>query len=194
MRPRSTLLAAAVLLVTAGAAAAQKSQPIRLEHDSAAERQTLQHLQRLLGEYDVTRWKFAPEVLIDEETGIPHSHPVLTLGTRDRSDADLLSTYVHENLHWYISAHEGTGGAIADFEEMFPDAPGPDAGGARDPHSSRLHLIVCRLEYEAMAELIGEPQARELLAGMQHYQWVYDKVLNDPRIPEVLAKNGILAP
>lgn len=37
---------------------------------------------------------------------IPYSHPVLTLHTRHlKDDLALLSTFVHEEYHWYETAH-----------------------------------------------------------------------------------------
>src|SRR4051812_30597332 len=73
---------------------------ISLAHGSKAEQQTKEQLQRLLGAYDLSKWIFTKSIIIDEQS-IPHSHPTLTLHTRHLKDDELLlSTFVHEQLHW----------------------------------------------------------------------------------------------
>ena len=57
-----------------------------------------------------------------------------------------------------------------------------------------MHLIVCDLELQAMTQLIGEERARTLLAGTSFYQWIYGKVLNDPRVREVTREWGFSSP
>jgi lysophospholipase L1-like esterase len=77
---------------------------ITLGHNSERERETRQQLQRLLSSYDLGTYTFTHDVVIDEQS-IPHS-PVLKHHTRHlNSDEELLSTYVHEQLHWYRSEH-----------------------------------------------------------------------------------------
>jgi hypothetical protein len=49
---------------------------------------------------------------------------------------------------------------------------------------------VCDLEYQAMTALVGEAAARETLAGINYYQWIYEKVLNDPQVREVALRHG----
>ena len=41
-----------------------------------------------------------------------------------------------------------------------------------------------------MTKLVGESAARQTLAGQTHYEWIYDKVLTDPRIREIVLKHG----
>ena len=82
---------------------------------------------------------------------IPHSHPVLTLSTRNKSDDDLLSTFLHEQIHWYgVEKDEQVEGAIKDFKEMYPKVPVGNRQGARDEFSTYLHLFICYLEYKSM--------------------------------------------
>src|SRR5689334_21138216 len=78
---------------------------IELKQGSPEEVRTRDQLLRLLGSYDLGRWIFTRKVVIDGSPQvIPHSHPVLTLSTRHLKDDDLLlSTFVHEQLHWYLS-------------------------------------------------------------------------------------------
>jgi len=168
---------------------------ITLEHGSEAERGAQERLERLLREHDLERWIFTHEILIDEETRIPHSHPVLTLNTDIEDDTDLLSTFVHEQLHWLESdRREATEGAIADFRKIFPEVPVRGSEGARDEYSTYLHLVVCDLEYQALTELIGKKRALEHLAKMGHYRWIYRQVLERPEVREINARHGFLVP
>jgi hypothetical protein len=79
------------------------------------------------------------------------------------------------------------------LRELFPDAPS-EGGGAGGLDGTLLHLIVCDLELQAMTDLLGAEPARALLAGKTYYQWIYDKVLHDPRVREVNREWGFVAP
>lgn len=185
-------MAAAALVVPGGGAAGQLN--VRLANDSEAERETRDQLLRLVSSYDVEAWTHTRDILIDQ-TQIPHSHPVLTLHTRHLDDDDmLLSTYVHEQFHWLEDGDTRPAflAAMRDFEELFPDAPGREGGGARDVESTYRHLLVCDLELQAMTRLIGEERARVLLARIGHYEWIYDKVLSDDRIRAVSRRHGFV--
>jgi hypothetical protein len=182
-----------LMLLMAAPAAAQEGLTIRLANGSDGERQTREQLQRLVREYDVDAWIHTREIAIDERT-IPHSHPVLTLHTRHlNEDLHLLATFVHEQFHWLaIEREAATDAAIAEFRDHFPDAPAGGPTGARDQHSTWLHLVVCDLEYQAMTKLVGAERARATLAAWTHYTWIYDRVLNDPFIREVTTRHGLL--
>ncbi len=161
--------------------------------DTPAERATREQLLRLLAEHDIERWLYTREVLIDE-TEIPHSHPVLTLHTRHRgNDLDLMATFIHEQYHWLVDDHKADEeAAIEAFREIFPDPPSSEEGGARDKYSSYLHLIVCDLEFQGMTALFGEDTARRVLAGTTHYEWIYERVLGDPRVREINERFGFV--
>jgi len=79
---------------------------------------------------------------------------------------------------------------VAEMEALFPEVPSPAEGGARDAESTYRHLPVCDLEYQAMTPLVGAKAARETLESFTHYDWIYDKVLNDPRVREVALRHG----
>jgi hypothetical protein len=149
-------------------------------------------LRSLTRKYDVEPWMLTRTVLIDENQ-IPHSHPILTIHTRHiGEELALLATFVHEQLHWleqepWTAAFRA---AMSDFEVLFPDAPSRVEGGARDDESTYRHLLVCDLEYQVMTSLVGEAAARTTLAANTHYQWIYDKVLADPRVREIALQHG----
>lgn len=155
------------------------------------ERRGKEQIERLVRDYDIDRWMFTRDVIVESRV-TPHSHPVLTVNTfYIDDDLGQLATLLHEQFHWPASeADARTEAAIAEFREMFPNAPDRSGRGARDQYSTYLHLIVCDLEFQAMTSLVGESRAREIMAAYDHYEWIYDQVLNDPRIREVNLRHG----
>jgi hypothetical protein len=63
---------------------------------------TAEQVLRLLRRYDLSRWRFASTVCVEQGV-VPHRHPTLTRNTR-RPDDDglLLSTYLHEQRHSFL--------------------------------------------------------------------------------------------
>src|SRR5688572_24621752 len=132
-----------VLLNLSLAVAAQKIE-ISLKNNTPAEAKTKVQLERLIAAHDLSKWTFIRKVEIDEKA-IPHSHPVLTLNTRHIKDDELLlSTYVHEQIHWHlVNLSKETDEAIKELRVLFPKVPAGPPGGARDENSTYLHLLVC---------------------------------------------------
>jgi hypothetical protein len=152
-------------------------------------------LQRLLSQHDLSRYIFTREIVIDRQA-IPHSHPVLTLSTRHLKDDELLlSTFVHEQFHWFLSQREEqTEKAKQELRAIFPNAPSGFPEGAKDEDSTYLHLLVNVLEHAAVRELLGELRARQVMEfwATDHYRWVYRQVLAEGRkIREVLIKHKL---
>ena len=168
-----------------GAARAQEKVAVTLAQNSRAEAQTKEQLERLLRTYDLSKWIFTRTVVIDEKTNIPHSHPRLTLNTRHLKDDELLlSTFVHEQAHWFVSSREKEAEeALKELRALFPKVPAGHPEGARDERSSYTHLIVIYLEYRALRELLGELRARQVMEFWthDHYTWIYKTVLARPR-------------
>lgn len=163
-------------------AAAQKID-ITLKNNTPAEAKTKVQLERLLAAHDLAKWTFTRKVEIDEKS-IPHSHPVLTLHTRHLKDDDLLlSTYVHEQIHWHlVELSKETDAAIKELRAVFPKVPAAPEG-ARDENSTYLHLLVGYLEYRADRELMGELKSRQVIEfwSTDHYTWVYKTILERTR-------------
>lgn len=165
---------------------------IGIENGTDRESMMEAELRALLRKYDLEPWILTRRVLIDQDQ-IPHSHPVLTIHTRSLGDElGLLSTFVHEQLHWleeepWLSDFRE---AMEAYESLFPEIPSSEEGGASSDRSTYRHLLVCDMEYQAMTALVGEAAARETLAGTTHYEWIYDTVLNDSRIREVALRYG----
>ena len=167
-----------------------------LAHGSADEEKTRTEIQQLLRAYDLSGWTWTRTVVI-ESGAIPHSHPKLTLSTRHYEDRHLLlSTFVHEEYHWYESARpEQIAKAIADLRRAYPDVPVGGLDGASDEQSSYLHIVVCYAEYQKMKALIGEERARQLMEfwANDHYRKIYRLVLeNEQAVGEVVQHHGLL--
>lgn len=181
---KSIILLTLTALSLSNLSFAQSNIEIALKAGSKQEQQTKAQLQRLLQAYDVSRWIFTNSVLIDEKS-IPHSHPVLTLSTRHlRDDELLLSTFVHEQIHWFLTQnHKNTEEAKGELRGLFPKVPVSRPEGARDEESTYLHLIVVYLEYRAIREILGELRARQVMEfwTKDHYTWIYKTVLERPR-------------
>lgn len=193
-------LALLFLLLPQAPAPAAPPAPIEIElkKGSPEEARTRDQLRRLLREHDLERWIFTRKVAIDGTPNlIPHSHPVLTLGTEYQKDDDLLlSTFVHEQLHWYLEEnHERAQPALQELRKLYPDAPAGPREGARDLESTYRHLIVCYWEIRAARELLGELRAYQLgqFWAQDHYTWIYRKVLEEGyKIGPLIQKHGLI--
>ena len=178
-------------------AAAQTPVKITVANSTADEFKVKAQLERLLKTYDLSKWIATSTVAIDEKTGIPHSHPVLTLNTRHIKDDELLiSTFVHENMHWFVIREDGKiEAAVKEFRTMFPKVPVGGAEGGRDENSTYIHVAVCYLEYRALRELMGELKAKQIIEfwATDHYTWIYKTVLERPRdIGNIMFKHNLV--
>jgi hypothetical protein len=185
------------LFILAPYVSAQNGLQIKLANSTPAEQQTKTQLERLMQTYDLTKWVATRVVVIDEKTSIPHSHPVLTLNTRHIKDDELLlSTFVHENMHWFVIREDGRiEAAVKEFRTMFPKVPVSGPEGARDENSTYTHIAVCYLEYRALRELMGELKAKQVIEfwATDHYTWIYKTVLERTRdIGNVMFKHNLI--
>jgi len=171
---------------------------IRLQSGTPLEERERDQLRRLLRTYDLHKWLFTRDVLIQSGV-IPHSHPVLTLNTRYvDDDTAQLATFVHEQLHWFLTDHverAKTNAALTELRALYPTVPTALPEGAMGERSTYLHLIVCHLELQALTALLGEQSARQQLQRWTHYTWVYRTVLAETeRIGELLRRHGVVVP
>lgn len=160
------------------------------------EAQAREQLQRLLAEHDLDPWIFTTRIRIAAGE-IPHSHPILTLNTKNLDDdARQLSTFLHEQLHWYeeSDAHEAAvGRAIEDLRALYPNPPDHEVIGTRSEYSTYLHLIVNWLTLDALRHLLGEEEARTLTGENRIYRWVNQRVLEDTEaIGAILGEHSLI--
>jgi hypothetical protein len=124
---------------------------------------------------------------------------VLTLHTRHlKQDHELLSTYLHEQLHRFLVRHPAeTKAAEQDLAKLYPNVPVGYPESANDTESTYLHLLVCRLEEQADRAVLGDQRTAEVMQfwASDHYRWVYRTVLADrAKIDEILTRLGLAGP
>ena len=166
---------------------------IKLAHNAGRERQTSEQLQKVIASYDLSKYTFTREVVI-EERAMNHAFPVLTLNVRFADSPDeLLSSYVHEQLHWYLREHDAQQkAAIAELRQMYPNAPVGLPEGADSAYSTYGHLVDCYLEIEADRELLGAKRTNEVIKNKPWYTWIYSTILRDEqKISDVVDEHNL---
>lgn len=165
------------------------------EAQSAAE-QVRELLNKLRSEHDLSQFEYAPRMRI-APGAIPHSHPVLTLNTMVRTEGALLSTYLHEQMHWYVTwysyarLHEWSS-IRTELEARYPAVPTTFPEGAHTPASSYLHLIVNWLEVETTSLFLGRETANAIAARNFVYSGIYRMVLADwDQLSDLYSKHGL---
>ena len=134
---------------------APKPVKIDLANDTERERKTRAQLERVLASYDLTKYTFTRRVTI-EERAINHAFPVLTLNARFADSPDeLLSSYLHEQLHWHLRDHSSQQqDAVGELRRMYPSAPVGLPEGAENAFRNAAS-VDCYLEIQADRQLIG---------------------------------------
>jgi hypothetical protein len=149
-------------------------------------------------QYDLTPWLYTRSLEIDEES-IPNSHPVLTLHTRHlRDDLLLLSTFIHEQSHWYLTFHQSdVDAAVRELRVLAPTLPVGFPDGANSETSSYEHLIVIALEERGLRRLVGELAAHGVMAfwATDHYRLLYRFVAEHrAEVWHVMTTHGLASP
>lgn len=193
---KSRFMLASGLLSICGVLHAQAPLRISLAKASEPEKATKAQIERIIAKYDVSPWIFTSSIVVDE-SALPHSHPVLTLHTRHVKDDDLLlSTFVHEQLHWYIAQNQKkAAAAVEELKALYPDIPIGFPKGSSDAEGNYYHLLVIFLEYRANRHLLGELRARQVMEfwAADHYTWLYETMLEqERRIGAVLRKYELI--
>jgi hypothetical protein len=166
---------------------------IHLAHNSPREMRTEHTLKQVLNSYDLHKYIFTREVII-EERAMNHAFPVLTLNARFADSPDeLLSSFVHEQLHWYLHDHNfQQRQAIAELRQMYPTAPVGLPEGADTAYSTYGHLVDCYLEIQADREIIGPKRTDEVIKNKPWYTWIYKTILRDEgRISAVVNEHNL---
>lgn len=191
-------------LVKASLPALEKNQPkpgvevpvvITTKNGTASEKKVKQRLENLLDSLDLEQYLYTKNILIQDSI-IPHSHPVLTLKTNYENNVHLLSTFLHEQMHWYtLSKNDEVDKVASTILKMYKSVPVdlPEGGGSE--YSTYLHILVNYLEFHTLSQAIGYEKARNHIKFMctQHYTWVYKTVLEDEKkLEALLKKNNLL--
>ncbi|MFM9941265.1 MAG: hypothetical protein ACKVP7_17420 [Hyphomicrobiaceae bacterium] len=151
------------------------------EREAQRVRDTLVALRK---RHDLARFEYTRLIQV-VPAGPTHSHPILTLGTRFAETEDLLlSTYLHEQMHWYLwrlggPDHDPVAPFFDELVRRYPTAPTKLPEGARNYEQTYMHLVVCWLEIAAATELIGRERAAAVADTQWGYRWIYRTVLAD---------------
>jgi hypothetical protein len=134
-------------------------------------------------EHDLRPYEYTSKVRVAPGK-YAHSHPVLTLSTMTRQSDELLSVYIHEQMHWYVTWYSYTHHASwktlrATLLQRYPTIPVKFPEGAHTASSSYLHLIVNWLEIDTVAQLLGRDRAVQLSQNNFVYSGIYKIVLNN---------------
>jgi hypothetical protein len=168
------------------------------ENNSDSEKKTVELIKSLNKSHDLTKWQLSDAIHINEKA-IPHSHPILTLHTRHNKPQEidlLLSTYLHENIHWYLDAHQTElTDIITVLKKRFPNIAVGYPEGARDEYSSYLHIVVCFLELNAIRQLLSDTRYDKVVRFWQqdHYTRIYKIVVeHDNEIAMLIKQHKLL--
>jgi len=171
---------------------------VDLEHAEREAARIRELLAALRLRHDLARFEYTRHVRI-VPAGPTHSHPILTLGTRFADTEDLLlSTYLHEQMHWYLwrlggPDHDPIAPFFDELVRRYPKAPIKLPEGARNYEQTYVHLVVCWLEVAAMTELIGRERAIAVADTQWGYRWIYRTVIADSEpLAELFTRHGIV--
>lgn len=171
---------------------------VDLEHARSEGDRVLEMLQALRHRHDLCRYEYTRVVRIIPASET-YSHPILTLGNRFAHSEDLLlSTYLHEQMHWYLwYLHTPEQDPVAPFfDELvkrYPDAPIELPDGARNYESTYLHLVINWLEVAVTSEYIGRRRAAATVEGQSTYRWIYRTVMRDwDALAELYERHGLV--
>jgi hypothetical protein len=144
--------------------------------------------------FDLSPYIFTKEIIIKSKV-IPHSHPILTLNTRQIDEPDrYLSLLLHEQIHWFFSGtrEAKTKKFIEKIKLKYPKVPNRENGGANDDESTYLHFAVCYYELEALTRYLGKQKAEEIFKTADVYSWINKEVLaNRAAIKAILEDVGL---
>lgn len=171
---------------------------ITLANGSPGEVLTRRVLLEFMHRYDLTPWNWARNIHIDRDLKFmgqclrQDGEFVIRIrsGRAEMLDPDmpidldrwpmLLSVYIHEQLHAYLDLrNDAVQAALPELQRLYPDVPVGGTEGARSEFSTYLHLLLCTLEIDSVAQLIGMERARALRTEAPFYRFIYDTVLRD---------------
>jgi len=110
---------------------------------------------------------FTKKVII--ATGsIPHSHPVLTLNTRDTEERRYLEMFVHEQLHWFAQNQPMYNECITFLKKRYKDNRECNKSGTY-PNSFWEHIIVNFNTRNILIQLLPKVDVEYVYIGWQAY-------------------------
>lgn len=169
---------------------------IDLARGTPREQLAKQTLEQVLASHDLGKYTFTRRVVI-EQGASNHAFPILTLNPYFASSPDeLLSSYIHEQLHWHlrnVAAQQQA--AIIDLRRLYPRVPVGLPASAENEYSTYGHLVDCYLEILADRELLGAERTDIVIHNKPWYTWIYTTVLADEKqIADVVNRHHLRVP
>jgi hypothetical protein len=171
---------------------------VDLDHARREAERVRDMLEALRRRHDLSRYEYTRLVRI-VPGGDTFSHPMLTLGNRFAESEDLLlSTYLHEQMHWYLwylgtPEQDPVAPFLDELVRRYPEAPTDLPDGARNYESTYLHLVINWLEVATTAAFIGRVRACAVAETQRTYRWIYRTVLRDwDLLAELYERHGII--
>ena len=190
------IAAGCLLAVVSTLSFAADSVKVDTNRNTDRERQTKTELEKIIASYDLSKYVFTRKVVI-EEKAMNHAFPALTLNVRFlNSDDELLSSFLHEQLHWYLRDHSrDMEAAVAQLKRFYPRVPVGLPEGADTEYSTYGHLVDCYLEIQADRALIGRERTDAVIRKKPWYLWIYKTEIEDePRIAAVVKAHRLDIP
>ena len=155
---------------------------IDLARGTPREQLAKQTLEQVLASHDLSKYTFTRKVVI-EQGAINHAFPILTLNVYFASSPDeLLSSYIHEQLHWHLRNRAAQQqAAITELRRLYPRVPVGLPASAENEYSTYGHLVDCYLEILADRELLGAERTAIVIHVKPWYTWIYTTVLTDEK-------------
>ena len=153
---------------------------IDLARGTPREQLAKQTLEQILASHDLSKYTFTRKVVI-EQGATNHAFPILTLNPYFASSPDeLLSSYIHEQLHWHLRNRAAQQqAAVTELRGLYPRVPVGLPASAENEYSTYGHLVDCYLEILADRELLGAERTASVIHSKPWYTWIYTTVLAD---------------
>jgi len=180
-----TLALLAVVIVASPTVLAVDTPAVTIELAKNTPREQLakETLEQVLASYDLKKYTFTRKVIV-EQGAINHAFPTLTLNAAFAMSPDqLLSTFVHEQLHWHLRNRDAQQrAAVAELRSLYPRVPVGLPAAAETEYSTYGHLVDCYLEILADRELLGPERTDAVIRAKPWYTWIYNTVLTDEKL------------
>ena len=166
---------------------------IQLQHHSMREMQEKSELESLFKKHDLAKYTFTRQIVI-EERAMNHAFPVLTLNVFYLgSDDELLSSFLHEQLHWYLREHPNQmQQTMAEVKKLYPKVKVGLPDSADTEESTYNHLVDCYLEIQADRQVIGPERTDRVIKHKPWYTWIYKTINHDEKaIAAIVTENHL---
>lgn len=138
---------------------------ITTKNNLAEELKVRNILTNLLGKYPLPI--FTADILVEKGV-VPHSHPILTLNTRDVDPLVILQTFVHEQFHWFATGHSNYDTCIEYLKKKYIDNGECNKFGTY-PNSFWEHIIVCFNTRMYLSNIISNNEITYIYSKWQAY-------------------------